>query len=283
MARLVEIIGITHNPILDRMLANPGDDPVVPQIADDYGLMRRRLAESRPDAIVAIASDHLNQWFMDNMPAFLVGKAPRAKGPFAHEITTFGLRPFEAPVYVEMARYFVAEGFNHGVDFAFSDEFTIDHAFTVPLNVVRPEGDIPIVPVWTNVMAEPLPPATRFFEVGKALRALIEAFPADARVAVVTSGHLSIEIGGPKLVTGAPDAAFDQRMMELIAAGNGPQVVEEATLDRMRAAGNMTPGFLNYVLLLGLAGGTAPRGTALRFPKAWPSVYYMEWTFAGAA
>lgn len=283
MARLVEIIGITHNPVLHRILANPGDDPVVPQIAEDYALMRRRLAEARPDAIVAIASDHLNQWFMDNMPAFLVGKAPRAKGPFPHEIKTFGIEPFEAPVHVGLARYLVAEGFNHGIDFAFSDEFTIDHAFTIPLNVVRPEGDIPIVPVWTNVMAEPLPPAARFFEVGKALRALIEAFPDDLRIAVVTSGHLSIEIGGPKLISGAPDATFDERMMELIAAGNGTQVVAEATLDRMREAGNMTPGFLNYVLLLGLARGQAPRGTALRFPKAWPSVYYMEWSFEGAS
>ena len=283
MAQLVEIIGVTHNPILGRMLATQRDDPVVVQIGDDYALMRQRLAESRPDVLVVIASDHLNQWFMDNMPAFLVGKAPRAKGPFPHEQKVFGLPPYEAPVNVELARWFVAEGFDRGVDFAFSDEFTIDHAFTVPLTFVRPEGDIPIVPVWTNVMAAPLPPASRFFAVGEALRALIEAAPFDLRVAVVTSGHLSIEVGGPKLITGPPDEAFDRRMMELIDKGDARQVVREATIDRMMAAGNVTPGFLNYVLLLGLAGGTVPRSTALRFPKASPAVYYMEWTFDGKA
>ncbi len=227
MAQLVEIIGVTHNPVLGRMLATPSDDPVVTQIGEDYALMRQRLAESKPDVLLVIASDHLNQWFMDNMPAFLVGKAPVAKGPFPSEQTMFGLPTYEAPVNVELARWFVAEGFERGVDFAFSDEFTIDHAFTVPLTFMRPEGDIPIVPIWTNVMAAPLPPASRFFAVGQALHDMIAAAPFDLRVAVVTSGHLSIEVGGPKLVTGPPDAEFDKRMMELIHNGDAHQVVKK--------------------------------------------------------
>ena len=279
MAHLVEIIGITHNPLLPRMLAQPSDDPAMGEIQADYDLMRTRLAESKPDAIVVIASDHLNQWFMNNMPAFLVGKSPRAKGPFPHEKRVFGLGDYEAPVNVELARWFVAEGFDRGVDFAFSEEFVIDHAFTVPMAFVRPEGDIPIVPVWTNVMAPPLPPASRFYAVGKALRELIESSPLDLRVAVVSSGHLAVEVGGPKLATASPDVAFDERMMALIAAGKSEEVVHEASLDKLMDAGNVTPGFLNYVMLIGLAGGTVPRATALRHPKATPAVYYMEWTF----
>jgi len=281
MAKLVEIIGITHIPLLERLLAQPDDDPALVEIKQDYALMRTRLAESRPDAIVVIASDHLNQWFMDNMPAFLVGKAPHAKGPFPHERKIFGLPEYEAPVNVDLARWFVAEGFQCGVDFAFSEEFLIDHAFTVPLRFVRPEGDIPIVPVWTNVMAPPLPPASRFHAVGTALRTLIEKAPFELRVAVVSSGHLAVEVGGPKLTLSSPDVAFDQRMMELIAAGKSADVVREASIDRLMQAGNVTPGFLNYVMLIGLAGGTVPRATGLRFPKMTPAVYYMEWSFDG--
>ena len=81
-------------------------DPVVREINADYQLVRRRLAESRPDVLVTIASDHLNQWFMDNMPAFLVGKAPRAVGPFPHEQRIFGLAAYAAPVDQELARWF---------------------------------------------------------------------------------------------------------------------------------------------------------------------------------
>jgi protocatechuate 4,5-dioxygenase beta chain len=278
MAELVEIIGITHNPFLPRMLAGGDDDPVLEDIAADYVLMRERLAAARADVVVVIASDHLNQWFMDNMPAFLVGKAPRTEGPFPHERRNFGLAHYHAAIDTELAKWFVAEGFNEGIDFAFSDEFSIDHAFTVPLNFVRPEMDIPIVPIWTNVMAPPLPPAARFYAVGEALGRLIARAPSTQRIAVVSSGHLAVEVGGPKPYTGgSTDVDFDRHMMGLIAAGDAESVVRDATFDRLMAAGNVTPGFLNYVLLLGMADGRKPSSTALRFPKNTTAVYYMEW------
>jgi protocatechuate 4,5-dioxygenase beta chain len=283
MAELVEIIGLTHNPFLPKLLLDGGNDPVLEQIAADYAFMHDRLAAARADVIVVIASDHLNQWFMDNMPAFLVGKAPRTSGPFPHECRAFGLKTYEATVDVDLAKWFVARGFDERVDFAYSDEFLIDHAFTVPLSFVRPEMDIPIVPLWTNVMAPPLPPAKRFFEVGEALTRLITSMPTKQRVAVVTSGHLAVEVGGPKPNTaGSTDEAFDRRMMQLIADGDAASVVRDATFERLMQAGNVTPGFLNYVLLLGMAGGCRPTATALRFPAATTAVYYMEWALGGA-
>jgi protocatechuate 4,5-dioxygenase beta chain len=278
MAELVEIIGITHNPFLPKLLRAGGDDPALELIASDYAYMRECLTAARADVILVIASDHLNQWFMDNMPAFLVGKAPRTHGPFPHERNAFGLDAYEAVIDVELARWLVARGFDEGVDFAFSAEFLIDHAFTVPLNFVRPEADLPIVPVWTNVMAPPLPPAARFFTVGEALTRLIKSWPGNQRVAVLTSGHFAVEVGGPKPNTaGSTDLEFDVQMMGLIADGDAAAVVRNATFERLMQAGNVTPGFLNYVLLLGMAGGAKPTATALRFPAATTAVYYMEW------
>jgi protocatechuate 4,5-dioxygenase beta chain len=283
MAELVEIIGITHNPFLAQMLkADDGADPVLKVIADDYALMRERLAKARPDVLVVIASDHLNQWFMDNMPAFLVGKAPRADGPFPHEQRSFGLAPYSAAVDTALAKWFVAEGFDEGVDFAFSDEFLIDHAFTVPLNFVRPEMDLPIVPIWTNVMAPPLPPADRFYVVGQALGRLIARAPAKQRIAVVTSGHLAVEVGGPKPHTaGSTDEEFDRKMMAFIETGDVKSVLRDSTFERLLQAGNVTPGFLNYVMLLGVAEGRKPSSIALRFPRGTTAVYYMEWAQEG--
>lgn len=281
MAELVEIIGITHNPFLPPMLKRDDGDPVLKEIAADYELMRERLAQSRPDVIVVIASDHLNQWFMDNMPAFLVGKAPSTEGPFPHEQRSFGLAPYRATIDTELAKWFVAEGFGEGVDFAFSDEFTIDHAFTVPLNFVRPEMDLPIVPIWTNVMAPPLPPAERFYIVGQALGRLIARAPSNKRIAVLTSGHLAVEVGGPKPHTGgSTDEQFDRNMMDYIAAGDVQSVLRDSTFERLLQAGNVTPGFLNYVMLLGIAEGRKPSAIALRFPRGTTAVYYMEWAQA---
>lgn len=278
MAELVEIIGITHNPFLPQMLASDDPDPVLKEIGADYVLMRQRLADARPDVIVVIASDHLNQWFMDNMPAFLVGKAPQTEGPFPHEQRNFRIAPYKAKIDTNLAKWFVAEGFNEGVDFAFSDEFLIDHAFTVPLNFVRPEMDLPIVPIWTNVMAPPLPPADRFYAVGQALARLIERWPVNQRVAVLTSGHLAVEVGGPKPYTsGSTDEDFDRSMMAFIEAGDVASVLRDSTFERLLQAGNVTPGFLNYVMLLGVAEGSKPSAIQLRLPRGTTAVYYMEW------
>ena len=93
MAELVEIMGISHSPNFPGQIAEPNPEPAIVEAAHDYELMRQRMAGTKPDVLVMIASDHLNQFFMDNMPAFLIGKAPRAEGPFPHEMRTFGIAP----------------------------------------------------------------------------------------------------------------------------------------------------------------------------------------------
>jgi protocatechuate 4,5-dioxygenase, beta chain len=277
MAELVEIMGISHSPNFPGQIAEPNPEPAIVEAAQDYELMRRRMAGTRPDVLVVIASDHLNQFFMDNMPAFLIGKAPRAEGPFPHEIRTFGIAPYRAEVEVDVAKNMLQLAPKMGVDFSFSDEFRIDHAFTVPLNFIRPEMDLPIVPIFTNVMAPPVPPAQRFYEVGKAIRKIIDELPSNKRVGVLSSGHLAIEIGGPKEGRSSSDPEFDRKMMNLVGRGDVASVIEEATWDRMMASGNVTPGFLNFVLLMGLADGKAPSVSGVRFPKSKGSVPYVAW------
>jgi len=277
MAELVEIIGITHSPNFPGMITEPNPEPAIIQAAQDYEAMRKRMTSLHPDVLVVIASDHLNQFFMDNMPAFLIGKAPKAEGPFPHEVRTFGIAPYSAEVEVDVAKNMLHLAPRMGVDFSFSDEFRIDHAFTVPLNFIRPEMDLPIVPIFTNVMAPPVPPAQRFFEVGKAIRRMIDELPSSKRVGVLSSGHLAIEIGGPKEGRSSSDPEFDRRMMNLVGRGDVKNVIKEATWEKMMASGNVTPGFLNFVLLMGLANGEAPTVSGVRFPKSKGSVPYMAW------
>ena len=277
MAELVEIMGISHSPNFPGQIAEPNPEPAIVEAAHDYELMRKRMAASRPDVLIVIASDHLNQFFMDNMPAFLIGKAPRAEGPFPHEVHTFGIAPYRAQVEIDVAKSMLQAAPKMGVDFSFSDEFRIDHAFTVPLNFIRPEMDLPIVPIFTNVMAPPVPPAQRFFTVGKAIRKIIAGLPSNKRVGVLSSGHLAIEIGGPKEGRSSSDPEFDRRMMNLVGRGDVEIVIKEATWENMMASGNVTPGFLNFVLLMGLADGKAPSVSGVRFPKSKGSVPYMAW------
>src|SRR5258707_15782275 len=104
MAELVEILGISHSPNFPGQIAEPNPEPAIVEAARDYELMRQRMAGTNPDVLIVIASDHLNQFFMDNMPSFLIGKAPRAEGPFPHEMRTFGSVSYRADVEVDVAK-----------------------------------------------------------------------------------------------------------------------------------------------------------------------------------
>ena len=258
MSAVVGALGVTHSPNLARRLlavTGPGQD----ELRDAFDDMRHRLAAWEPDAVVMIGCDHLNQWFMDNMPPFLVAKPPKVAGPFPHEGTRFGLPSYEAPIDRDLARHVVRAAFDEGVDLAFSDECAIDHSFTMPLTFLRPEQDLPLVPFFVNVMAPPLPPAARCLEVGRALRAALESAPTPQRVVVVGSGHLSLEVGGPRMrdvdELGRWDGRFDDEAMAAFAAGDEKALLRLGDEDRMTRAGNVTSGFLAFLVLVGVVQG----------------------------
>ncbi|QKG24259.1 extradiol ring-cleavage dioxygenase [Actinomadura verrucosospora] len=255
MAEIVGIYGVPHNPLLWRTLAA---DPLPDDLratADGFARLRARLAEARPDVIVTVSTDHLTQWFYDNMPSFLVGKAERVPVTFWAEEREFGLPKAELRGDPELARALLAGGIERGVDFAASDEFTADHSVLVPLLYLRPDLDLPVVCVFTNCMAPPLPTPARFFRVGEVVREAIEVLPGGRRVAVVASGHLATEVGGPKHFAGSPDRDFDAWAVELLRKGAVEEAVRSLTFDRLLAAGNVSHQFLNFLVTMGVAGG----------------------------
>lgn len=251
MAKLVSIIGVTHNPVLAGM-ARPGVPPDLVRVRDRFVEQREKLKEAKPDVILCVGNDHFNHLFMDNMPAFLIGKSPTAKGTSAWE-RRLGLPDYSCKVDVALAKRLIREGFERRTDFAFSDEFILDHAFTFPLAHLRPEQDLPIIPIFCNVMAPPIAPAQRFYQVGETLRQIIEDVPGDTRVAAMCSGHLSVEIGGPRPAN--PDPAFDQWAMALVGQGKVEEAMAGLTFERFQKAGNYTAGFLTFVMLMGIARG----------------------------
>ncbi len=251
MAKVVSIIGVTHNPLLAGM-GNPGIPPDLVRVRERFAEQRAKLREAKPDVLLCVGNDHFNYLFMDNMPAFMVGKSPTAKGTTAWE-RRIGLPDYATSVNVELAKNVIREGFKRRTDFAFSDEFVMDHAFTFPLTHLRPEADLPIVPIFCNVMAPPIPTAERFYQVGETLRQIIEDLPGDLRVAALCSGHLSVEIGGPRPAN--PDKEFDDWAMALVGQGRVKEALEGLTFERFSRAGNYTAGFLTFVMQMGIARG----------------------------
>ena len=255
MARLVSAVAMTHNPRIF-WNADGADARSREDVYAIFGELRRRLADSQPDRLIVLSNDHLDNFFLDTMPPFCVGVADEATGPFWYESEVMHIPAYRARVDREAARDLLEVGVRERIDFAQCHEFGLDHAFTIPLALLRPEEDLPIVPVFTNVFAYPLPTERRFFEVGQAIRRLIAERPRDERIALVATFNLSVDVGGPKM--GKRNDGFDRHALDLIREGRAEDILGELTVPRLLEAGNSTAEFLNYDAVLGVVEDRKP-------------------------
>ena len=281
MAHVAGIFGVTHNPFMPRLLQEPDPPAGARRVKGRLDELRDALRATRPDVLVMVGNDHLNQFFMDNMPAFLVGRMATYQGTFPNEVREFGLPTCEIPGDPEMSDAILDGGFDRGVDFSYSDEVRIDHSIVVPLLWLRPELDLPVVPILTNCSAPPIPRARRFHEVGRAIREAVDAVAGERRVAVVVSGHLSLEVGGPRqFERRLTDPDFDRRAVGWVATADVDSAARACTYPDLTASGNMTYGFLNFLLAIGVARDTEP-WHAEGMDVGFPAVPFFAWDPAG--
>lgn len=155
-------------------------------------------------------------------------------------------------------KYLVTAGF----DLTVSHELSLDHAVLVPLHFLAPEMQRPIVPLYINCLVPPLPLARRCYALGQALKEAIETWPGSSRIAVIASGSLSLEVGGPLIELGknfgVPDKKWAARILDLVKTSQHDKLLAEATPNRMAKAGNIGGELLNWIALLGLVGSTEP-------------------------
>ena len=280
MAKLVHLSVCPHDPVLPGI----GRDgrPLsaeASRLLEGIARMRGGLAASRPDVIVMAGSDHLCQFFFNNMPPFLIGKAERIVGPPGYEQRDWGLKTYDAQIEGKLARYVLTQGFEHEVDFAYSDEFIVDHAFSVPLNFMRPEADLPIVPIFLNFLAPPVPPAKRYLKLGGIVRKIIEQYDENLRVAVICTGHMTNGVGGPYMLrhTERPESDWDRAINAAMLANDVDGILAHCSWEEMYAQGNNTPGFLGFVFAYGMAAG-APFSWHDYVPsRSQPLMTMLEW------
>ena len=172
MAELVAILATTHHPFFYATSKLPPEQapPFAAEWVRKVEAYRETLTRARPDVLVMVGSDHFHQLWLDNMPQFLVGKAPFYDANYYNEEREFGLPRLLLRGHEELSAHILRAGIDAGFDLAFSNELRVDHSITCPIFTVRPGNDLPVVPVYTNIFAPPLPRPERFVALGRALR-----------------------------------------------------------------------------------------------------------------
>jgi Catalytic LigB subunit of aromatic ring-opening dioxygenase len=100
--------------------------------------------------------------------------------------------PCDAPLGNHLIQGLTDQGFDITAVRSLTAEQFEGHAYSFVHRRYMRNGRIPVVPVFLNTYYPPnVPTPRRCIELGQALRALIDAFPADMRVGVLASGGLS--------------------------------------------------------------------------------------------
>ena len=261
MAKIVSVLGSTHHPWYSMKTSKP-ESELTPDGRSLLGWSARvqeSMARTNPDVMVIVASDHFHQFFHNNMPQFVVGRMEAYKGTFYNEVREFDLPHVDLGGSRPLSTDIIENGFEHGFDFSYSDEMRVDHACVVPSLIAMPKLDIPIVPVLTNCGAPPIPTGQRFLDLAVALRGAIEGSNAVERVAVMFSGNLSLEVGGPhQMMPTSVDPQFDIDAMEWLIGRDYEALKKEAPIRQIMKHGNVAGQFLNMVSMARMSEGMVP-------------------------
>jgi hypothetical protein len=250
MARIVAGLGAPHSPNLPSVVErNPGfiENKL-------YGELRAHLERARADVLVIFSNDHFNTFFLENFPLFAIGAAPGTWGP--NDQTP--MPRHEMPVHEGLAAHIHKTGIEDGFDLALSQEFSVDHAFTVPYHFLGAGSPLAIVPIFVHCFSSTLPLAARALALGQSVGRAIRTLPGDLRVAVLASGSFSLEIGGPKIPpadrSGVPDRAWVDKIVAHLRTGSIRTLIDEATPLQLLRAGNAGGELLNWIAMLGAIG-----------------------------
>jgi 2,3-dihydroxyphenylpropionate 1,2-dioxygenase len=174
------------------MLGWPDAPPtdVRERIETAVAAIRERLTVAKADVIVAFLDDHFDNHYRNLMPALAVGVASENSGPGEHYLEMLRLdRKEVVPSSEQLAELLLRSLVRRGFDLARLGEVEYGNNLMVPLALIRPELDIPVIPVFINVFTPPLIPVPRAYDLGVAVRESLAS--QQGRVAFLATGGLS--------------------------------------------------------------------------------------------
>ena len=181
MGKIVAAMASVHAPQL--FTRPPEEDPQ--QLDAGIAAMRRLgkvLDQTRPDALIIFASDHMETFFLKSVPAFAIVAGETARAAFAG-------KTWEPPIHQALAEALLEGLVRREFDMAYSQDAVLGHSFAALFEWIREGRNIPVVPIFVNTYLPPLPSARRCAALGQAVAAIVAERPEN--VALIASGGMS--------------------------------------------------------------------------------------------
>ncbi len=179
---------LSHTPLVGHV------DPATEVLAEVNAVIaaaRARIEHFSPELVILFSPDHYNGFFYDVMPSFCIGMAAHAIGDFGTAAGVVGVPQALAEACAEAV---LADG----VDAAVSYRMQVDHGFAQPMEELL--GGLqcyPVIPVFINSVAVPLPSFQRARLLGEAIGRFARS--TGKRVLFLGSGGLSHQPPVPEL------------------------------------------------------------------------------------
>jgi len=250
MAKVVGSFAASHAPNIARAWDSLKDE-TRDWLTTRYADLGKRVRDLKPDVLVIHSNDHWINFFLENMPAFLIGIGDTHDGPpepFMKPI----FEGKEMPGHAALGRHLLDFAMESDFDPSYSHRIKIDHGIGIPLWRMGLDPLPPIVPVFVNLVEKPFPTPKRCLAWGHMIRNAIEAYPEDLRIVVFGTGGLSHSIG--ETTMGWIDEPFDHACIELFKSASDQELASE--LDRMLVkTGNGGAELRSWSIAHAAAGG----------------------------
>ncbi len=181
---------LSHTPLVGHF--DP-DAEVIEEVNNAISKARYQIEQFDPQLVVLFAPDHFNGFFFDVMPPYCLGVNAHAIGDFG---SAAGVISVAGGVVRGLAEHLLDSDFDATV----SQSMQVDHGFAQPLDfLLGGLAGYPVVPIFVNAVAQPLPTMRRMRLLGAAIGRYLKTL--NKRVLFIGSGGLSHQPPVPDLET----------------------------------------------------------------------------------
>lgn len=184
----LSLICASHTPMMGRVDI---DADVQAEVSASFAILAKHYRDFKPDIVIQFAPDHYQGFFHRLMPSFCIGAAARSA-------EDWGIAAGSVDVPEDQAKALMSWLLDDHFDIASSRDMVLDHGFLqMWQEMLGSFAGVPVIPVFINCAASPLPHYPRMRELGESVGRF--ALHTAKRVMIVASGGLSHDVPVPNV------------------------------------------------------------------------------------